>query len=419
MKPGRLLGATARSVGRHRLRTFFMTLGTLIGVAALTIVFAYGRGTQDAVLDNFNRMFSGSSILLSAGGGGTRGGPHADGPTATLTLEDLEAIAAGVPAIVAYDPAFSIAGRDVVVDGVSESIMIMGHSETHEAVWSRGVASGAYFGAEDVRASARVAVVGRRVVQDLFDGRNPIGEIVRIENAPFEVIGVLEPGGIDPHGVDKDFEIHVPITTAQRRLLNVDFITTARFLVDPSANLDDVLLDIEEILRPRHALSPADPNDFRMFTPIQVQTLIRSGNRVFTVLLPLIAAISLIVGAIVVANLMLMSVSERRSEIGLRKAVGAKRRDITAQFLLESLAVTCLGGLLALAIGWLVLGHMGATGIAVHGADFEGEAAARVSLGLPWHVALLGLGASILVGLVAGVVPARRAAELDPVDTLR
>jgi putative ABC transport system permease protein len=190
-------------------------------------------------------------------------------------------------------------------------------------------------------------------------------------------------------------------------------------VVHPSASLDEVTLDIEEILRPRHSLAPSDPNDFSMFTPIQVQTLIRSGNRVFTVLLPLIAAISLIVGAIVVANLMLMSVSERRAEIGLRKAVGAKRCDITSQFLLEALVVTVLGGVLALGIGWLVLGHLGASGIAVGGADEAARLAAHVSLGLPWEVALLGIGAAIAVGLVAGVVPARRAAELDPVDTLR
>lgn len=423
MKTGRLVRSGLASLGRNRLRTFFMTLGTLIGVTALTVVVAYGRGTQEAVLANIGRMFSGSTILLSAGGGGMMGGPRSSGPTTTLTLEDLEAIAAEVPAVDLYDPVMMLGGRDVVFDGRSEQLNIIGHSQNHGAVWNRDASRGAYINREDVQASARVAVVGETTVRELFGGADPIGEQIRIGNAPFEVIGVLAPAGVDPHGLDKDNEIHVPITTMMRRLLNIDYIVTAKFLITQGSDLDAVVFDIEDVLRERHALGPDEPNDFHMITPVQVEEAVASSNRVFTLFLPLVAAISIIVGGIVVANLMLMSVNERRAEIGLRKAVGAKTRDIWTQFMFESASVTALGGLLALGIGFAVLQVMGRVSSTVPGgraasagAETVGE---TVALGIPWEAAALGVGAAILVGLIAGVVPARRAAELDPVQTLR
>ncbi|MDH3734672.1 MAG: ABC transporter permease [Gemmatimonadota bacterium] len=420
MKRARLIRSAAASLKTHRLRTFFMTLGTLIGVTALTVVMAYGRGTQDAVLDNFNRMFGGSTIMLMSGGG-TMGGPHAAaGPTTTLKLGDLTALGDEIPEIIASDPMQLLGEFDVVYDGSSSAVMVSGHSDSQEIVWNRGVSSGTYFGRDDVDRSARVAVVGEKLVDEVFGGRDPLGESVRIGNVPFEVIGVLDPMGVDPHGVDLDREIHVPITTAMRRLTNVDYITSAKISVRESADLDAVVLSITDVLRPRHALGDREPNDFQMITPVQVEGMIESGNRVFTLFLPIVAAISILIGGVVVANLMLMSVNERRAEIGLRKAVGAKSRDISTQFLFESAAVTALGGLLALGLGYAVLRAMGgASTIARSMGDAETEEAARVALGLPWDVALLGIGTAVAVGLLAGVLPARRAAALDPVETLR
>ena len=420
MRTGRMMRSAVASLGRHRLRTFLMMLGTLIGVTALTVVVAYGRGTRDAVLDNFNRLFGGSTIILMAGGGGHRGGPHEGGRSTTLTLEDLRAIEAALPEIAASDPIVMLGELDVVYEGVSEPLMIAGHSEVQEIVWSRGVSSGTYFGLEDVERSARVAVVGERLVDDVFGGADPVGASIRIAGVPFEVIGVLDPMGIDPHGVDLDREIHVPVTTAMRRLANIDYIPSAKLSVATTADLDETVLAIADVLRPRHALGPREANDFQMITPVQVAAVIDSGNGVFTVFLPLIAGISILVGGIVVANLMLMSVNERSAEIGLRKAVGAKRRDISAQFLFESVAVTGLGGVMGLGIGLVVLRAMG--GVSTVARDMTGGATAeagRVALGLPWEVALLGVATAVGVGLVAGVAPARRAAGLDPVVALR
>jgi putative ABC transport system permease protein len=393
-----------------------MMLGTLIGVTALTVVVAYGRGTEEAVIDNFSRWFGGSTVLLSSGGA-SMGGPHG-APTNTLKLEDLEAIEGSIPEIEATDPML-IGDLDVVYEGASARLTIAGHSENHPHVWNRGAMSGDYFGREDLDRSNRVAVVGEKLIDELFAGADPIGELIRIGNVPFEVIGVLDPIGMDPHGIDRDREIHVPVTTSMRRLLNVDYIAGAKFSVAQDTNLEDVTFAIEAILRPRHGLADREPNDFTMFTPVQVENMIQSSNRVFTLFLPLVAAISILVGGIVVANLMLMSVNERRSEIGLRKALGAKRRDISAQFIFESTAVTGMGGLLALALGFVVLRLLGGASGVARSMGEAPEGAATIPFGLPWEVALLGIGAAVLVGLVAGVVPARRAADLDPIQTLR
>ncbi|MFH1763873.1 MAG: ABC transporter permease [Gemmatimonadota bacterium] len=405
MRTRRLIGHGLRGMGRHRLRTFFMMLGTFVGVLALTLVVAIGQGTRDAVLGNVERMFGGSSILLSAGGGGMMGGPRGAGPTTTLVLEDLEEIQATVSGIRAYDPMILAGSREVVYQGNSSNVRVLGHSERHEEVWNRGVSRGAFFGEAEVRSSARVALVGETLVRELFQGADPIGMQIRVGTIPFEVIGVLDSMGIDPHGWDRDNEVMIPVTTMMRRVMNVDYVQTAKFLAENGTDLDATVLAIEHILRERHALADAVPNDFSMITPVQVEEMVGSMNRIFTLFLPLLAGVSLLIGGIVVANLMLMSVNERRSEIGLRKAVGARARDVWVQFLLESSLVTLAGGILALAVAAVVLGVI--------------SRFLEISSIMPWQAAFLGLGASVLVGLLAGVAPARRASDLDPVATLR
>ena len=405
MKTQRLIRHGLRDMGRHRLRTFFMMLGTFVGVLALTVTLAIGQGTREAVTENIERMFSGNSILISAGGGGMMGGPGANGPTTTLVVEDLEEIQASIPGIRVFDPMILDMGREVVYQGNSATVRVLGHSEHHEEVWNRGVSRGAFFGEEEVRSSGRVALVGETLVRDLFEGADPIGLQLRVGTVPFQVIGVLDSMGIDPHGWDRDNEVIVPYTTMMRRVLNVDYIGTAKILVEGTVDLGVTVAAIETSLRERHALAEGVPNDFSMITPVQVEAMVASMNRIFTLFLPLLAAVSLFIGGIVVANLMLMGVNERRSEIGLRKAVGARDRDIWLQFLLESSLVTVVGGVSALLVG--------ALGLAVVGRAMEG-----ISV-MPWEAATLGLVAAVVVGLLAGVFPARRAAALEPVQTLR
>jgi putative ABC transport system permease protein len=250
-----------------------------------------------------------------------------------------------------------------------------------------------------------VALIGTTVVTDLFGDIDPIGQQIRIGTVPFEVIGVLEPFGIDPHGLDKDNEVHVPYTTVMRRLRNVDYIASAKIMVDPKADLQATVFAIEELLRERHRLGPTEASDFNMITPVQVEEMVESANSIFGVFLPIVAIISIIVGGVVVANLMLLSVNERRHEIGLRKAIGARTRDVWWQFVLEATAITTVGGVLAIGLGLLILEY-----VKLHGmSDFA----------FPWSVTLIGLGTAIAVGLVAGALPARRAARMNPIDALR
>jgi putative ABC transport system permease protein len=400
----RVLGQSLRALARNRGRTFFMMLGTFVGVSALTVLLAIGRGTQREVLQRFDAFFSGSSMFVRAGAGRMRPGAHG-APSTTLTVDDIRAVDSALVGVIFADPMQMTGEREVTFAGRTARIRIEGHSEAAEVVWNRSVTRGAYFTAVDVASAARVALVGEVVARDLFQGRDPVGEQIRIGTVPFQVIGVLAPFGIDPHGLDKDNEIIVPISTLMRRVRNVDYIMGAKLLLSEGTDLDAAAVTVGDILRRRHAIGPGQEDDFSVHTPVQVQQMVRSSNRVFTVFLPLIAGLAILVGGIVVANLMFMTVHDRRAEIGLRKAVGARAADIRLQFLTEAAAVTGLAGMLALVAGVGVLGllaHLGGT-----------------TSRMQWETALLGLGMAVAVGIVAGVAPAQRAAALDPIQTLR
>jgi putative ABC transport system permease protein len=326
-------------------------------------------------------------------------------PTTTLTLADIEAIDRSLDEVVLVDPMQMGGEREVTFEGRTSRVRVEGHSEAAEVVWNRPATQGSYFTARDVGSSARVALLGPTAATELFGDQDPVGKQIRIGSVPFEVLGVLAPLGIDPHGLDKDKEIVIPVTTLMRRVRNVDYLMSAKLMLKEGADPDTSVGRVRELLRQRHGLGPGQEDDFGLFTPVQVRQMVRSTNRVFTVFLPLIAALSIGVGGLVVANLMLMTVHERRAEIGLRRAIGARPHDIQLQFLAESAAVTGVSGLLAVATGFLVLqllGHLSGTAV-----------------GVPWGPAALGLGSAIVVGLAAGVVPARRAAALDPVTALR
>lgn len=404
-RTGRLVTDSVHALGRNRVRTLLMMLGTFIGIAALTVIVAIGRGTQREVMERVDRMLSGSTILLRAGGIQTRGGVHgSSGPTTTLTLRDLAIIDSTIATVERVDP-IVMASRDVTWNGRSANVLVEGHSEVAEVVWNRSVTRGNFLSSGDVASSARVALVGEAVIDELFDGADPIGEQIRIGTVPFEVIGVLEPGGMDPHGIDLDHVIMVPITTMMRRVTNVDYVNLAKLGLVPGTDLDMAVLDIGDVLRREHGLGPGVPNDFAMFTPVQVQQGVRQANRVFTLFLPLVASLSILIGGFVVANLMFLTVSDRRGEIGLRKAVGARGRDIRFQFLVEAATITGLGGLAAVLAGFAIVNLL---------AIRSGQAAA-----MPWMAAGIGLLVSLVVGIVSGIAPARRAAALDPVRTLR
>jgi putative ABC transport system permease protein len=402
MKPGRLIHHSFSMMGRYKMRTSFMMLGSLIGIAALTFVLSVGQLAQQKILEMVGHVFSDSTIVIHGGGGMMMGGPR--GASTRLTSDDIAAIAKQVPGVTDWDTQQSVTMTARRGDA-TDSAQILGESERWQRVWNRTATRGDYFDETAVKGTARVAVIGETVAHDLFGSDDPIGADIQIGSVPFKVIGILEPWGTDPHGMDEDNIIVVPVTTLMRRLSNLDKIGIAKLLINDPGQAEQMKVQIAEVLRQRHALSSGQADDFNILTATEVHRVIGQIQRVIFLYLPLVAAVSLFVGGIVSASLMLSSINDRIGEIGLRRAVGAHPADIRLQFLLETATTVVIGGLLGISLGYVV----------------AAVAANRMHLGTanPWLAAALGIAASSVVGLLAGVLPAIRAARLEPAEALR
>lgn len=404
MSTARLVQHSIRTMARYKLRTGFMMLGSLVGVTALTLVVSVGQAFEGKMTTMFSRIFGDSAIVISDGGGRMMGGPH--GPGIRLKIDDIEALAKELPGIQGWDPEQQLSGVDLKHGAATDSAAgIQGDSERFAQVWGRGLTEGEYFDTTAVRGSARVALIGETVAKELYPNQDPIGADLEIGSVPFRVIGVLEPWGTNPHGMDQDNFVVVPITTLMRRLTNVDTISTAKLIMSDPTQASQLSGGIRQILRQRHALDTGQPDDFTILTPIDAQKEIGSIKKVLFLYLPLVAGIFLVVGGFVAASLMLVSVNERVGEIGLRRAVGAQPGDIRLQFLIETAATTLAGGLAGVALGYLGA-RLGANKMHLQNI-------------LVWNAAFLGIAASTLTGLLAGLVPALRAARLNPADALR
>ena len=402
MKNARLATHSLRMMSRYKLRTGFMMLGSVIGIAGLTFVISVGQSAQRKILKTVGQMFGDSGIVIHDGGGQMMGGPH--GPGTRLKIDDIAAIAKEVPGIEAWDPMQTITASVRHGDS-ADNAAVFGESERWPQVWNRTASRGDLFDETAVLGSARVAIIGETVVKELFGNDDPLGADIQIGSVPFKVIGVLEAWGTDPHGMDRDNEVIVPISTLMRRLTNVDTISAAKLVVTDPARSDEMKTEIKRILRERHGLTAGQPSDFSIITATEIRRMVGQVQRVLFFYLPLVAVIALLVGGIVSASLMLASVNERVAEIGLRRAIGARSQDIRLQFLLETTITMLAGGVGGVVFGYTVA-RLGATRMHLDGVT-------------PWMAALLGVIASSLVGLLAGVLPALRAARLHPAEALR
>jgi len=272
-------------------------------------------------------------------------------------------------------------------------------------VWDWPVGVGSFITQQDVESNSRIAVIGPTVVRELFGDEDPLGQIIQVGGVPFEIVGIMAEKGTSAGGGDMDNRIFVPLSTYMRRVANVDYLSGIRVQVRDVREMEATATDIEILLRERHNTGSDIPDDFRITTPTEVTAMVEEMQGTFNLFLILVSGIALIVGGVVVANIMLLSVSERRHEIGLRRAVGARSSDIRGQFLLESAGVTFLGGIAGVLLGLVV-------NIALE--RFTGTPAL-----LTWHVLAAGLLFSTGVGLTAGLHPARKAAAMPPVDALR
>jgi putative ABC transport system permease protein len=362
-----------------------------------------GRGAQAKMLSTVRQIMGDQAILVQAGGGTMMGGPR--GGSARLTLDDLDAVAREVPEVDSWDPQVQIGRSSVKRGAASASVRVLGESERWSQVWGRGVSRGQDIDASAVTGTGRVAIIGETVARSLFSGDDPIGGEVEIGSVPFRVIGVLDRFGVDLHGMDRDNEIVVPISTMMRRVKNTDAVSQAKLVVKNGGGDTAVAEKVRQVLRARHSLAADQPDDFHLMTSTEIHAMESKIERVLLLYVPLVGAVALLVGGIVAAVLMLASVSERVPEIGLRCAVGAAPSDIRRQFVLETLATIVLGG-----VGGIVLGLV-AVNLATRRMPIDAP--------LSWSAVLIGLASAAVTGLAAGVFPARRAAGLNPVDALR
>lgn len=395
-----VLAGSVRVFARYKLRSFLMGLGVVIGVAALIVMRSIGTSAEDDVLDNFNRLFSGSAMTIM------NRAMRIDGEgqwAGKLTIEDLEALSAELPQVVDFDPG-KTATREVSYRDVNRSLMIRGAGEHADVVMGRGVMRGEFFRGSEIRSAARVALIGLKVAESLFEDEDPIGKQIEIGGSPFRIKGVLEEHGFDPHGMDLDDQVHVPITTMMRRIVNAQHIDSARLLLAEGTDLEAAVDDVTDVLRARHELGATVQDDFSIYTPNQVQRLVKEANQVVTVYLPATAVIALLVAAMVIANIMLMSVKERTPEIGLRKAVGATEGQIKGQFFAESLVTSLFSGLIGAGLGIAIVAVLG-----MH----------NTTITIAPDAVLFGLLTALVVGTLAGYLPARRAARLEAVEALK
>jgi len=319
-------------------------------------------------------------------------------------VRDAEALAAESSAIAGAAP---FQGRKYLVKygEASTNTVVSGTTPDFPDIRNFRPGSGRFFTDDEVKASMRVAVLGKTVVNNLFEGRVPLGEIIRINNVPFEIIGVLEEKGVNAIGQDDDDQILIPITTVMHRLMNVIYVNNIYVAARNAAHMDKAVNDIASILRERHHLRPGKEDDFSIQNQMDILRAEQETSETFTLLLGGIAAISLLVGGVGILAIMLISIKERIKEIGLRRALGARKMDILLQFLMEALVLSVAGGIIGAAVG--------VAGSLIVGWTTE----------LPTSVSLLSVATAFLfsaaIGLFFGIYPARKAAELDPIHALR
>ena len=408
MTYGDCIMAALGAIQANVLRSVLTALGIIIGVAAVIVMISVGAGAQKQVDDVIKKL--GSNLVIVVPGTTTSGGARgARGSRRTLTEDDAIAIQNEVPTVKVSAPTVRGSGQ-IIFGNQNWSTVIRGVTPDYGQAREWEIADGRWFSNDEVRSAAKVALIGETVSESLFGNDNPVGQIIRIKRVPFTVIGTLVGKGETPMGNDMDDVVFIPLTTAKKRTLGGRRVSGRLvgvvFVKSNSAEVvDDTIRDMTKLLRLRHKLRPGQPNDFFVRNLSSILEARANSSRVMNLLLAAVASISLIVGGIGIMNIMLVSVTERTREIGLRMAVGAKGRDILLQFLIEAVTLSLIGGVIG-----IVFGLCGSYIIAM-----IGNSPAIVQ---PYSI-LLAFGFAAAVGVFFGFYPARKAARLDPIEALR
>lgn len=395
-----------RTLIRNPLRSILMMLGVTIGIASLTAMASVGEATRQETMRRFKNMVGTYNVInIQPGASRTRGMPSLTTVEPSLKFEDARAIAAeadGVAQVAEVQNAFDL---DVKYRDNTTASAIYGISANWLEMRSYFINSGDVISENDVQSLARVAVIGPDIQAALFPDQDPLGKQIRIGNVPFQIKGVLESRGAGPGGGSLDSIVFIPVTTASKRLFNRDYLTTITAqLTDPS-DPEPVIEEITAILRERHGIVPPGENDFTITSPRASAEQVAEVSSTLTTVLTGVAVIAMIIGGTVIMSLMLIAVSERRREIGVRRAVGATRTDIMVQFLVEAAIVSLIGGLVGVMLGI--------------GGGFIAALQQNLPPVLMWNAITNAVALSIGVGLVFGLQPAWKAANIDPIEALR
>ena len=388
------------------MRSALTMLGIIIGVGAVIAMLAVGTGASRKIAEQISSM--GSNLLIILPGSTTSGGVRMGaGTQPTLSMDDAEAILRESPAVADVAPVLNGVAQ-VVYSHQNWSTGIIGTTPSMLTVRDWPLSAGRSFTDQDVKSATKVCLLGQTVVDNLFGDMNPVGQVVRIKMIPFTVIGVLAVKGQSAMGQDQDDTIYVPVTTAQKKLFGTSFPGMVRIIMVKAKSTEDLgpaEKEINELLRQRHHIGQKQENDFTVRNLTQIMQTAEQSTKVMTLLLGAIASVSLLVGGIGIMNIMLVSVTERTREIGIRMAVGAKTWDIRLQFIIEALTLSLIGGIAGIVLG-------------VSGSKILSALAGWATVVSPLSI-VLAFGFSGLVGIFFGFYPAYKASLLNPIDALR
>ncbi len=394
-----------RALVRNKMRAALTMLGIIIGVSAVIAMVSIGQGASASVQAQIDSI--GTNLLFVSAGtqnvGGVRSGTGDTG-TNTLTVDDLDAIKREVPSVSMVTPAVNTRAQ-LVAGNQNWNTSLQGVSEQYPDIRKWSIQNGAFFTDADVRTAARVIVIGQTLAETLYPGSDPVGQTIRVTNLPFRVVGVMAAKGQDPQGRDQDDIAFAPYTTVQKKVLGRDRVQIAYVSAISQDATYTAQQQITDLLRQRHKLTAGEPDDFTVRNMTDVAEAANETSKTMTILLACIAGVSLLVGGIDIMNIMLVSVTERTREIGIRMAIGARSSAVRSQFLIESIVLSLTGGTIGIVLG-----------IAL-------SLAIPAMLGWPTLVSTMAIVGSVIfsaaVGIFFGYYPARKAAALDPIEALR